>query len=166
MPSGFLHPWYGALHQTCWGPYFKTLICPCFEIHFLQKPPQFGAFPVFESSYLSHGKLLNQNILSHYYFTHIKHNFEKGTYITNEAPRLVAKTFIPNFGFAPDCWYHSIINYNMMLDTIWQLQMYNTDRTLNSQMASHNSPSRASYGLTIVIIFRGNWPCYNKPALS
>ena len=60
------------------------------------------------------GKSLNHNILSHYYYTYIKHtgNFENITYITNKTPKLLAKILATNFGFVPVYWSKSgLVNW-------------------------------------------------------
>ena len=43
--------------------------------------------------------------------------------------------------------------------------MQNINKSLDSQKTLHNSPSRASYGVSIVRNFGENLPCYNGTAL-
>ena len=97
--------WCKAFQQTCWCSYFKKFV-PASDINFLEKLPQLVGLCIFQNSYLTHGESLNHNVLQHFYWTYIKHDFENNTYITNKTPKLGAKVWLRTFGFVPD-WCRS-----------------------------------------------------------
>ena len=64
------------------------------------------------------------------------------------------------------CSYNAV-QYIMIFYIVVYLLMQNINQNLYSQKTPHMSPSRASYGVSLIFCtnFGGNWPRYNGPAL-
>ena len=58
------------------------------------------------------------------------------------------------------CRYNAV-QYNMISHTAQQWLKQNIYQNYHSQKTTHSSPSRASYGVSILMIWEENWPHYN-----
>ena len=75
----------GALHWTGWLVLIlEKWICPCFGGQFYRKGTTVNSPPNFQKLISQLWELLNSDILSHYFYTHIKHIFENITFIAKQ----------------------------------------------------------------------------------